>query len=60
MGELEGLKAAWGYVEGGMGAVSAAIAKSAQSYDAHLFTDKVLFTQLTITLFVFSRLSRSS
>ena len=30
MGELEGIKGAWGVPEGGMGAVSEAIAKSAQ------------------------------
>ena len=49
MGELEGIRGAWGYVEGGMGAVSAAIAKSAQSYGAHLFTDKV-FNQASSSL----------
>ena len=41
MGELEGKKGAWGYVEGGMGAVSAAIARSARSHGASIFTDKV-------------------
>ena len=39
MGELEGIRGAWGYPEGGMGAVSAAIAKSAMSVGAQLFTD---------------------
>ena len=39
MGELEGIRGAWGYPEGGMGAVSAAIAKSALSVGAQLFTD---------------------
>ena len=34
MGELEGIRGAWGYPEGGMGAVSNAIAKSAQSSGA--------------------------
>ena len=31
MGELDGIRGAWGYPEGGMGAVSGAIAKSAIS-----------------------------
>ena len=39
MGELEGVRGAWGNPEGGMGAVSAAIAKSALAAGAHLFTD---------------------
>ena len=39
MGELEGVRHAWGYPEGGMGAVSAAIARSAQASGAELFTD---------------------
>ena len=39
MGELEGIRGAWGYPEGGMGAVSGAIAKSAMSAGAQLFTD---------------------
>jgi len=39
MGELEGIRGAWGYPEGGMGAVSGAIAKSAQASGAQLFTD---------------------
>ena len=41
MGELEGVKGAWGYVEGGMGSVSAAIARCAQDHGAHVFCDKV-------------------
>jgi len=40
MGELEGIRGAWGYPEGGMGAVSRAIANSALAEGAHLFTDK--------------------
>ncbi|XP_070540182.1 pyridine nucleotide-disulfide oxidoreductase domain-containing protein 2-like [Ptychodera flava] len=40
MGELEGKKGAWGYPEGGMGAVSASIARSAQSHGATILTDK--------------------
>ncbi|XP_012736101.3 pyridine nucleotide-disulfide oxidoreductase domain-containing protein 2 [Fundulus heteroclitus] len=40
MGELEKEKGAWGYVEGGMGGVSKAIAKAAQSYGVEVFTEK--------------------
>ncbi|TDH01258.1 hypothetical protein EPR50_G00178460 [Perca flavescens] len=40
MGELEKEKGAWGYVEGGMGGVSQAIASSAQSYGVDIFTEK--------------------
>ncbi|XP_041866235.1 pyridine nucleotide-disulfide oxidoreductase domain-containing protein 2 isoform X1 [Melanotaenia boesemani] len=40
MGELEKEKGAWGYVEGGMGGVSQAIAKAAQSYGVDIFTEK--------------------
>ena len=47
MGELEGVRGAWGYPEGGMGAVSDAIAKSAQEAGAEIITEnsvqKVLF-----------------
>ena len=41
MGEAEGIKGAWAYVEGGMGAVSQSIANSAMSYGASVFTSKV-------------------
>ena len=41
MGELEGQKGAWGYVKGGMGALSEAIAGAARSHGASIFTDKV-------------------
>lgn len=44
MGELEGIKNAWGYVEGGNGAVSAAIARAAESHGAVLCTDSVSVT----------------
>jgi len=37
MGELEGIRGAWGYPEGGMGGVSNAIAKSALAAGAELF-----------------------
>ncbi|XP_078268840.1 LOW QUALITY PROTEIN: pyridine nucleotide-disulfide oxidoreductase domain-containing protein 2 [Rhinoraja longicauda] len=40
MGELEGIKGAWGYVEGGMGALSNSIARAAMSYGASIFTEK--------------------
>ena len=42
MGELDGIRGAWGYPEGGMGAVSGAIAKSALSVGAQLFTDSAV------------------
>ena len=41
MGELEGIKNAWGYPEGGNGAVSMAIARAAQSHGAVVATDSV-------------------
>lgn len=41
MGELEGRRGAWGYVAGGMGALSQAIAHAAASWGAHIFTEKV-------------------
>lgn len=41
MGEQEGRRNAWGYVEGGMGRVSAAIAASAQSHSAEITTNTV-------------------
>nr|XP_033796952.1 pyridine nucleotide-disulfide oxidoreductase domain-containing protein 2 isoform X2 [Geotrypetes seraphini] len=40
MGELEGKKGAWGYVEGGMSGVSHAIARAAASHGAEIFTEK--------------------
>lgn len=53
MGELEKVKGAWGYVEGGMGGVSLAIASSARSYGADIFTEKVMWSW-GATLFGFS------
>ena len=41
MGELEGIKGAWAYVEGGMGAVSEAIARSAKAKGANIFVNMV-------------------
>ncbi|XP_069000799.1 pyridine nucleotide-disulfide oxidoreductase domain-containing protein 2 [Embiotoca jacksoni] len=40
MGELEKEKGAWGYVEGGMGGVSQAIASAARSHGVDIFTEK--------------------
>lgn len=42
MGEIEGVKGAWGYAEGGMGAVSGCIASSARSHGATILTEKVI------------------
>jgi phytoene dehydrogenase-like protein len=39
MGELDGVKGAWGYPEGGMGSVSNAIAKSAIQSGAEIVVD---------------------
>lgn len=41
MGGLEGVQGTWGYVQGGMGALSDAIASSATVHGASIFTDKV-------------------
>ena len=41
MGELEGRRNSWGYVEGGMGRVSESIAAAAQSLGAEISTDTV-------------------
>lgn len=41
MGSLEGMQGAWGYVQGGMGALSDAIASSATTHGASIFTEKV-------------------
>ncbi|KAE8740569.1 hypothetical protein FOCC_FOCC013902 [Frankliniella occidentalis] len=42
MGEIDGKRGVWGYPEGGMGAVSQALADSAASHGAHIFTNQVL------------------
>ncbi|XP_075072051.1 pyridine nucleotide-disulfide oxidoreductase domain-containing protein 2 [Mixophyes fleayi] len=42
MGELEGKKGSWGYVEGGMGMVSNAIAKAAVELGAEIYTEKTV------------------
>lgn len=41
MGSLEGTQGAWSYVQGGMGALSDAIASSAATRGASIFTEKV-------------------
>lgn len=41
MGNLEGIRGAWGYVQGGMGALSDAIASSATAHGVSIFTEKV-------------------
>ncbi|MBV8245847.1 MAG: NAD(P)/FAD-dependent oxidoreductase [Candidatus Eremiobacteraeota bacterium] len=38
-GRALGVQGAWGYVRGGMGSISKALASAAQSYGAHLFAD---------------------
>ncbi|XP_052655772.1 pyridine nucleotide-disulfide oxidoreductase domain-containing protein 2 [Harpia harpyja] len=42
MGELEGQRGAWGYVAGGMGALSQAIARAAAAQGAHIFAEKAV------------------
>ena len=46
MGELEGRRNSWGYVEGGMGRVSAAIATSAESFGTEISTNSVRYIML--------------
>ena len=48
IGGLDGKTGTWGYVFGGMGAVSKAIANAAQSHGANIFTEKVLYVLLYI------------
>ena len=45
MGEVEGIKGAWGYAEGGMGAVSGSIASAAKAHGATILTEKVSHKQ---------------
>ncbi|KAL4231243.1 Pyridine nucleotide-disulfide oxidoreductase domain-containing protein 2 [Mactra antiquata] len=47
MGEIEGIKGAWGYVEGGMGSVSQSIANCALDHGANIFTNKSVDSILT-------------
>ncbi|XP_071793138.1 pyridine nucleotide-disulfide oxidoreductase domain-containing protein 2-like [Asterias amurensis] len=44
MGEIEGVKHAWAFPEGGMGGVSQSIANAAQSYGATIMTEKPVDT----------------
>ncbi|XP_071792921.1 pyridine nucleotide-disulfide oxidoreductase domain-containing protein 2-like [Asterias amurensis] len=44
MGEVEGIKGAWGYAEGGMGAVSGSIASAAKAHGATILTEKPVDT----------------
>ena len=50
MGELDGNKGAWAYVEGGMGSVSMAIARCARSHGAKIFTNMVILETNIILL----------
>ena len=50
MGELEGVKNAWGYPEGGNGAVSMAIARAAEAHGAVINTDSVSVYNIMIVL----------
>ncbi|KAK6025390.1 hypothetical protein OSTOST_08715 [Ostertagia ostertagi] len=47
LGGLDNRSGTWGYVMGGMGAVSEAIAKAARSHGAELFTDQEVASILT-------------
>lgn len=47
MGEAAGKKGVWAYVQGGMGAVSEAIAASARHHGAHIHTSAVVHEILT-------------
>ncbi|XP_060602331.1 LOW QUALITY PROTEIN: pyridine nucleotide-disulfide oxidoreductase domain-containing protein 2-like [Ruditapes philippinarum] len=47
MGELEGVKGAWGIVEGGMGSLSQAIANCAMDHGTSIFTNKPVNKILT-------------
>uniref|UniRef100_A0A4W4E5U6 Pyridine nucleotide-disulfide oxidoreductase domain-containing protein 2 n=1 Tax=Electrophorus electricus TaxID=8005 RepID=A0A4W4E5U6_ELEEL len=46
MGEVEQERGAWGYVEGGMGGVSQAIASSARSLGADIFTEQAVLIEV--------------
>ena len=46
MGEIQGRKNAWVYPEGGMGAVSASIARAALSYGVDIYTEQVCMYSL--------------
>uniref|UniRef100_A0A8D0E9C4 Pyridine nucleotide-disulfide oxidoreductase domain-containing protein 2 n=1 Tax=Salvator merianae TaxID=96440 RepID=A0A8D0E9C4_SALMN len=42
MGQLEGRQGAWGYVTGGMGALSQTLARAATTHGAEIFTEKAV------------------
>ncbi|XP_038071095.1 pyridine nucleotide-disulfide oxidoreductase domain-containing protein 2-like [Patiria miniata] len=46
MGEIEGVKHAWAFAEGGMGAVSRSIANAAEAHGATILTEKPVSTVL--------------
>ena len=48
MGELEVCRNSWGYVEGGMGCLSATVAAAAQSLGAEITTDTVRLLQCAL------------
>jgi len=48
MGGVDGLDGVWAYVEGGMGSVSQAIANSARSHGASIFTGKVCLSLMSV------------
>lgn len=48
MGEIEGRQGAWAYPQGGMGAVSDAMARSARARGVHIFTDQVSIPSLAL------------
>lgn len=50
LGEVNGAKGSWGFVEGGMGTVSLAIAKSAIEHGAEIFVNQVMFLSRHIGL----------
>ena len=41
MAQTQGVRGAWGYPEGGMGAVTQAMARSAQAHGASIYTNQV-------------------
>lgn len=49
LGEVNGTKGSWGFVKGGMGAVSSAIAKSAVEYGAEIFVNQVISQSVSMS-----------
>ena len=52
MGEIQGRRNAWVYPEGGMGAVSASIARAALSYGVDIYTEQVMRRELSCLLII--------